>query len=455
MCKASSLLLAVVLAFVISISSIGRNVNATDGTETYSITGYNTDNNITDSAGNVLEGHTYCAMYSMDIPNGNEYIRYTLSSYPGTIFDSCPNAHSLTWNNEGKVFSTEDDAEARLLLLNFLIKQDSLDLHGAVRQHIVWDITSGRYCDSFYDDGSTMSDNTADIKSQLMADPFYTFADYDAYYYFSLDQTHQHTIGSVFHRANTALELEKIVIDGEGDPENYNGIDDTLGFTINIHIDDTLGNRPVANENFTFTHTASDGSTSSEVIATDASGDLSLTIMSGETVAITGFDNIYYSFTISESEANTDSTCNLDSMSSSNATLTDNGDGSYTFDFSRSYVVDITITNRHISADPTPIPTSETSETTSEETTTAQVDSTAAVRTESTTTADAQVLGMARAEETTSEEASATPTPTPSPSGTAATGEHTASSSAVTGILLILAGTMIFSVRHVRKQQKI
>lgn len=447
----SAWMLAVVLAIVIPLSNLGRNVYAADGSEIYTITGYNTSNNIKDSAGNTISGQTYCAMYSMDTPNGNQYIRYRLSDYPGSIFDSCSDSHSRTWTNEGKVFSAADDAEARLLLLNFLIKQDTLDLHNDTCQHIVWGITSGRYCDSFYNDGSSMNPNTADIKAQIMADPFYTFADYDAYYYFALDQTHQHTLGSVFQPANTSLELEKIVIDGLDNTENYNGIDDTLGFTIDLHIDDTLGNRAVANENFTFTHTDADGNSRVEVISTDASGNLSLTIMSGETVAISGFDSIYYRFTISESAANTDSTCNLDGMNSSNTGLTDNGDGSYSFDFSQSYVVDITITNRHISTDPTPVPT-QTSETTTEATTTAAlVDSTAATTTSESTSAS--VLGVARAEETTSAEATATPTPVPS--GTVSTGESSVSQSSLTGIILILAGAMVFSIRHVRKQQKI
>lgn len=445
----------IILAVIVPLNFFGRNVNASDGTEHYTIRGYDRNNNVKDSEGHVISGHTFCANYSMGVPNGNEYIRYRLSEFPGTVCDSCPTSKSEDWGNDGWTPAEGEEAEVRQLLLNFIIKKDNLDLHDISAQYVVWFITCGKFCDSFYSDGSSMDDRFADIKAQLTAAPYYTFSDYDVYYYYSIDEIHQHTLGTVFQPVDTSLELHKIVIDGIDNTEVYNGLDDSQGFTINIHIDDTLNSRVVPNEAFIFTHTSSDGSTSTETITTDSNGDLSLTIYSGETVAISGFDSIYYSFTISESDANTDDTCNLDGMDSASTTLTDNGDGSYTFDFSESYVVDINITNRHISADPTPVPTTETTTeaaTTTSESTSASVDATAATTTSESTTAssDPQVLGAARAEETTT---AATPTPTSAPSNTPSTGEHSGSACSICGIILIAAGSVVFSVRHVRKQQ--
>ena len=69
-----------------------------------------------------------------------------------------------------------------------------------------------------------------------------------------------------------------------------------------------------------------------------------------------------------------------------------------------------------------------------------------------TATPAAQVLGAERAEETTS--ATATPTPTTAPSNTVATGEASGSAYAVTGILLIVAGTVVASFFVIRKREE-
>ena len=466
-CKLAVRILSLILAIFLPIQILSADISAADGNEIYTINGFDTDDNVYDSANNIIHGHTYCLNRSKPSPNQGEYTRHRLSDMPYSIFDYCTYAHSRKFGNEDKTFTAEDDAEVRLLLLNLIIKHDQMDLHNIPMQDLVWYLTCGKFCDSYYDGTTTtMNLDLLDIKNQLNAEPHYTFADHDAYFYYCIDGHYQNTIGNVFVPIATSFTIDKTVVDGLDAVEDYNGIDDTLGFTIDLNFFDTLGIRPCTNEVFTFTFTDRDGNVDVQNLTTDGVGNVSINIMSGQNVDISGFDSINYRITISESDANTDSTCNTDSITSPNSTLTDNGDGSYTFDFSESYVVDIDLVNRHISADPTPVPT-QTSETTTEATTTttASETTTEATTSETTTvaasseTTAASVLGEARTSETSKAadetEATATPTPTTAPSGTVSTGEHTTSSTSIAGITLIAAGAIVFAVRHSRKNQLI
>ncbi len=448
--------LAVALAVIFPLQLLSADVAAAEPSEHYTITGYDTNDNVYDANNNIIHGHTYCLNRSRPSPSSGEYTRHRLSDMPYSIFDFCTYQHAARYGNEDKTFTPEDDAEVRLLLLNLLIKQDSLDLHGWKMQEIVWFMTCGKFCDSYYvGENYTMDTNDlADIKAQINAEPHYTFADYDVYYYYSVNGQYQNTLGGLFVPVATSFSIDKTVVDGLDAVEDYNGIDDTLGFTLNLNFFDTLGIRPVAYESFTFTFTDRDGKVTTQTLTTDGIGNLSVNILSGQNVDISGFDSVNYRITISEADTNTDSTCNLDSISSPNSTLTDNGDGSYTFDFSQSYVVDIDLVNRHISADPTPVPT-QTSETTTEATTAAVI-ATVETTTEETTTEEtttAQVLGVARAEETTAE-AEATATPTPASSSTPATGEASNASRVITGIILIAAGAVVFTLSRSTREQE-
>ena len=459
--------LAMALAVIFPLQLLSNNVAAAEATELFTITGYDRDDNIYDANNNIIHGHTYCLNRSRPSPSQGEYTRYRLSDMPYSIFDFCTYQHAARYGNEDKTFTAEEDAEVRLLLLNLLIKQDSLDLHGWSMQEIVWFMTCGKFCDSYYvGENYTMDTNDlADIKAQINAEPHYTFSDYDVYYYYSVTGQYQNTLGNLFVPVATSFTIDKTVVDGLDAVEDYNGIDDTLGFTLNLNFFDTLGIRPVAFESFTFTFTDRDGNVTTQTLTTDGIGNLSINILSGQSVDISGFDSVNYRITVSESDANTDSTCNMDSISSPNSTLTDNGDGSYSFDFSQSYVVDIDLVNRHISADPTPVPTA-TSETTTEATTEATTsETTTEVTTEATTsatseetTATAMVLGEARTSETskaadeTEAEATATPTPTSAPSGTVATGEASGASRVIAGIVLIAMGVVVFTIRRTRVQ---
>ena len=458
--------LAMALAVIFPLQLFGADVAAAQATEFYTITGYDRDDNIYDANNNIIHGHTYCLNRSRPSPSQGVYSRYRLSDMPFSIFDNCTYQHAARYGNEDKTFTAEEDAEVRLLILNLLIKQDSIDRHGWSMQEVMWFLTCGKFCDSYYvGENYTMdTDYISDIKAQINAEPHYTFADYDVYYYYCENGQYQNTLGGLFVPVATSFTIDKTVVDGLDAVENYNGIDDTLGFTLNLNFFDTLGIRPVAYESFTFTFTDRDGNVTVQTITTDGVGNLSLNIMSGQSVDISGFDSVNYRITISESDANTDSTCNMDSITSPNSTLTDNGDGSYSFDFSQSYVVDIDLVNRHISADPTPVPT-QTSETTTEATTTVSETTTEATTTtaEETTTVEtseettsASVLGEARTEETSKAadetEATATPTPTSAPSGTVATGEASSASRVIAGIALIAMGVVVFTIRRTKVQ---
>ena len=284
-------------------------------------------------------------------------------------------------------------------------------------------------------------------------------------------------LGTVFVPVDTSFTIEKTVIDGLDATELYNGVDGVSGFEVNINVYDTLGDRPVTNETFVFTGTDADGNVTSQSIRTDASGNLTLNILSGQSITISGFDSVNYRFTLSEATTNTDSTCSLDSISSSNGNLVNNNDGSYSFDFSTSYVVDIDITNRHISADPTPVPTAPTTTATEETTTTVEATVATTTSEETTTTVEettteetsAQVLGAARdTEETTTAEtttaetttaetttaettAAATPTPTASASGVPNTGENSHAPRIIAGIILLAGASVVMAVRLTRK----
>ena len=441
----------------------GKVSAASNSTEVYQVDGYNAQDIIYDSQGNVVHGYAYCLNRSKDTCHFNcDFIRFKLSDTDyGTIF-----------NSDGVYGTPEEEAEAKRLLLNTLLKRDILIDAGYTIQRTCWQITDGYLTESSYASG-VLSDTNQAIKDILTADPYYDFDQYDAYYYQTQDTQYQNMLGAVFIPVDTSFTIEKTVIDGLDAVENYNGVDGVSGFEVNINVHDTLTDRPVVNETFVFTSTDANGKDVSQSITTDTSGNLTLNILSGQSITISGFDSVNYRFTLSEASTNTDNTCSLDSISSSNGNLVDNNDGSYSFDFSQSYVVDIDIYNRHISADPTPVPTTETtteattttttteatSESTTEATTTASVDGIAATTTTSeetttTTTENVQVLGAARAEETTTA-ATATPTPTSAPSNTPATGEASNASRVITGIILISAGVVVFAVRRSGKEQNI
>ena len=448
-----TIILAVIfLVMVLPVSSIF--VNADAGTEIYQVNGYNQPDIVYDSQGNVVHGYAYCLNNRRASSHFScDFIRFKLSDTTyGTIF------------NDGVGTTTpEEEAEAKRLLLNAVLKKDQVDSTlGLGCQQVCWYITDGKLTESAYPNGMTSS--FRDLKDLLTSEPYYDFDQYDAYYYQTQDVRYQNMLGTVFVPVDTSFTIEKTVIDGLDATELYNGVDGVSGFEVNINVYDTLGDRPVTNETFVFTGTDADGNVTSQSIRTDASGNLTLNILSGQSITISGFDSVNYRFTLSEATTNTDSTCSLDSISSSNGNLVNNNDGSYSFDFSTSYVVDIDITNRHISADPTPVPTAPT--TTATEETTTNVEATVATTTseETTTTVEettteeetsAQVLGAARdTEETTTASettAAATPTPTASASGVPNTGENSHAPRIIAGIILLAGASVVMAVRLTRK----
>ena len=449
-----TIILAVIfLVMVLPVSGIF--VNADAGTEIYQVNGYNQPDIVYDSQGNVIRGYAYCLNNRRASSHFScDFIRFKLSDTTyGTIFN----------DNVGTTTS-EEEAEAKRLLLNAVLKKDEVKATLNLGcQQVCWYITDGMLTESAYPNGMTSS--FRDLKDLLTAEPYYDFDQYDAYYYQTQDVRYQNMLGSVFVPVNTSFTIEKTVIDGLDASEIYNGVDGVSGFEVNINVYDTLGDRPVTNETFVFTGTDADGNVTSQSITTDASGNLTLNILSGQSITISGFDSVNYRFTLSEATTNTDNTCSLDSISSANGNLVDNNDGSYSFDFSTSYVVDIDITNRHISADPTPVPTSPTT-TATEETTTTTTAALATVATttseettttieETTTETSAQVLGAARdTEETTTATettAAATPTPTPAASGVPNTGEDSHAPRIIAGIILLAGASVVMAVRLTRK----
>ncbi len=458
-------LAAVFLFMLLPWSSL--NVNAANSSEIFQVNGYNDRDIIYDSQGNVIEGYAYCLNRSRHASYFScDFLRFRLSDTTyGTIF-----------NTTGDPGTPEDEYEAKRLLLNTLLKRDSLIAAGYTIQQTCWDITNGLLTESSYPSG--MTDQYRALKDAITAEPYYDFDQYDAYYYQTQDTAYQNMLGAIFIPVNTSFTIEKTVVDGLDAVESYNGVDGVSGFEVNINVYDTLGQRPVTNETFVFTGTDADGNVTSQSITTDTAGNLTLNILSGQSITISGFDSVNYRFTLSEATTNTDSTCSLDSISSSNGNLVDNNDGSYSFDFSQSYVVDIDITNRHISADPTPVPTTttttETTEATTEATTTATTtttttsataDAVAATTTtseettatiESTTTTSAEVLGAVRASEsseetTTTAAPTATPTPASSVNGVANTGEDSHAPRIIAGIILVAGAAVVMAVRLTRK----
>ena len=443
------------------------NVNAANSSEIFQVNGYDDRDIIYDSQGNTIAGYAYCLNRSRAASHYScDFIRFKLSDTTyGTIF-----------NTTGDPGTTpEEEYEAKRLLLNTLIKRDSLIAAGYRIQQICWDITNGMLTESSYPNG--MTDQYRTMKDAITAEPYYDFDQYDAYYYQTQDVTYQNMLGALFIPVDTSFTIEKTVVDGLDAIENYNGVDGVSGFEVNINVYDTLGQRPVINETFVFTGTDADGNVTSQSITTDTAGNLTLNILSGQSITISGFDSVNYRFTLSEATTNTDSTCSLDSISSSNGNLVDNNDGSYSFDFSQSYVVDIDITNRHISADPTPVPTTttttETTEATTEATTSATTTATSATAdavvattttseettatAEATTMTSAEVLGAVRASESSEETtttAAPTATPTPVPTGVngvANTGEDSHAPRIIAGILLVAGAAVVMAVRLTRK----
>ena len=457
----TNLTIVLTVIFLIMVLPVsGLAVNAANSTDVYQVNGYNDTDIIFDSQGNVIHGYAYCLNRSRSASYFScDFVRFRLSDTNyGTIFN-------------GPAGTPEEEYEAKRLLLNALLKKDSVTVATNLSvQRICWLITDGYLNENNYPDG--LQTSYRQLKDLLIAEPYYDFDQYDAYYYQTQDVNYQNMLGSVFIPVDTSFTIEKTVIDGLDATEIYNGVDGVSGFEVNINVYDTLGQRPVINETFVFTGTDADGNVTSQSITTDTSGNLTLNILSGQSITISGFDSVNYRFTLSEATTNTDSTCSLDSISSSNGNLVDNNDGSYSFDFSTSYVVDIDITNRHISADPTPGPTAPTTTatttteaTTTTTTTTTSVEATVAATTseettataEATTTtteASAQVLGAARAEETTTTaetSAAATATPTPAASGIPNTGENSHAPRIIAGIILLAGASVVMAVRLTRK----
>ena len=456
--KNLTIILAVIfLVMVLPVSSIF--VNADAGTEIYQVNGYNAPDIVYDSQGNVVRGYAYCLNNRRASSHFScDFIRFKLSDTTyGTIFN----------DNVGTT-TPEEEAEAKRLLLNAVLKKDEVESTLSLGcQQVCWYITDGKLTESAYPNGMTAS--FRELKDLLTAEPYYDFDQYDAYYYQTQDVRYQNMLGTVFVPVDTSFTIEKTVIDGLDAIESYNGVDGISGFEVNINVYDTLGDRPVTNETFVFTGTDADGNVTSQSITTDGSGNLTLNILSGQSITISGFDSVNYRFTLSEATTNTDNTCSLDSISSTNGNLVNNNDGSYSFDFSTSYVVDIDITNRHISADPTPVPTAPTTSATEETTTatTTSVEATVATTTsveatttttveETTTDTSAQVLGAARASEETTTAASETtaapaPTPVASASGVPNTGEDSHAPRIIAGIILLAGATVVMAVRLTRK----
>jgi hypothetical protein len=447
--------LAIILAVIIMIIMLpisGLFVHAANSTEIYQVNGYDDADIIFDSEGNVIHGYAYCLNRSRDACYFDcDFVRFRLSDTNyGTIFN-------------GPAGTPEEEYEAKRLLLNALLKKDSVtSATNLSMQRICWIITDGYLNENNYPNG--LQTSYRQLKDLLIAEPYYDFDQYDAYYYQTQDTNYQNMLGSVFIPVDTSFTIEKTVIDGLDATEIYNGVDGVSGFEVNINVYDTLGDRPVINETFVFTGTDADGNVTSQSITTDTSGNLTLNILSGQSITISGFDSVNYRFTLSEATTNTDSTCSLDSISSSNGNLVNNNDGSYSFDFSTSYVVDIDIFNRHISADPTPVPTEPSATTTAETTeettaTTADVDAVAATTTseettttvEETTSESAEVLGAARASEETTAAPTATPTPVPAVNGVANTGEDSHAPRIIAGIVLVIGAAVVMTVRLTRK----
>ncbi len=454
--KFLAVMIVAALAVFLPFKALTSTVNAANGTEVYQVYGYDTNPCVYDSAGNPLDGYAYClnstrhaSYYSCD------YLRFRLSdrSY-GTIYNL---EYTSRWS--GNTPTEEEETEGRRLLLNLLLKKDSVAaISSRTTQELCWDITNGKFIDRL----GNITTNSANVRDLLMSEPYYDFTDYDVYYYQTQDTDYQNMLGAIFIPVATSFNIEKIVIDGLDATETYNGVDGTSGFEINLNVYDTLTNRNVGNEWFTFTATDADGNVTSQSIQTDASGNLTLTILSGQNITVGGFDSVNYRFTISEASTNMDSTCSLSTISSSNGNLTDNGDGSYSFDFSQSYAVDIDIYNRHISADPTPVPTESTTEATTAATVEATVATTEATTEETTTetaeettaSTEASVLGVARAEETTAATEAPTATPTPAPSGVVSTGESSHTPRIIVGVILVAGAATVTAVRLKRKNSE-
>lgn len=454
MLKRFSVILAAILIFV-AFPFAGLKVNASNSSEIYQINGYDRPDIIFDSQSNVVHGYAYCLNLSRHSSHYScDYIRFRLSdtSY-GTIFDD---NHYGVQGDEAA-----DEAEARRLLLNLLLKQDNLSSVTTLSmQDVVWNITN-HYL-TYASHPGLISESNQRIKDYLTAEPYYDFDQYDVYYYQAQDTAYQNMLGNLFVPTDTSFTIEKTVLNLSDTVESYNGADGTSGFEVNINVYDTLGDRPVTNETFVFSSVDSEGNTSSQSITTDTQGNLSLNILSGQSITVSGFDSVNYRFTLSEASTNMDDTCILDSITSSNGNLIANEDGSYSFDFSQSYSVDIDMVNRHLTTDPVPTTTTtESSEettatttttTTETATTTTTTTTETAATTATTTTAatDASVLGIARdVEETTT--AAPTATPTPAPSGVANTGESSHTPRIVAGIVLIVGAAVVMAVRLSRK----
>lgn len=354
-----SLLVALLVALVIPFTFLGGSILASDETEVYRVKGYNQYGNIKDSEGNVIPCVGYCLDFNNHIPESNIYRRHKLSDSSYTD-DQKAILLALTYDPEDFRGFLKDLGDESVVAKNFYEYFAKNSTRGF--QYVIWALCTTdyqkttSYSSRASECGGSSSDPLNDPASlwNKVFEPSFEYlrqkaseidtSVYDAYIYIPDNGATQPIMGQMFVVSDHDLSISKIVTNNNGNEVIYNGEDEESGYTLEITIYDTLGERPCVNENFEVTVTDDSGDEIVLTQRTDSNGVLTLQILAGQTLTISGFDSANYRVSISESDDNFGSLVTFDSIDA-NDDLSRNDDGSYTAYFEEGGDMEFTIVN--------------------------------------------------------------------------------------------------------------
>ncbi|MBR6484739.1 MAG: hypothetical protein IKT14_06935, partial [Clostridiales bacterium] len=368
---------ALVISLIIPFVFLANQAKAADGSEDYYITSYGKKDIIKDAAGNTVSGWAFCLNSNRSSPTNRHYSRTLLSEKTNLSDETKARLLALAYDPDAVVDYVEEQAEDSEVWANFLDYFNGTESERGL-QYIVWFIV---YDDTFptsghYTTGNSYSSRERHCLGNNVTDPvndpdslynqvFVPIRDYlddkaedldgyDAYIYLPDSTSYQEMLGHAFKVNSLSVKIDKTVIDGLDNPDYFNGEDDSLGYLVNVYIFDELGDRFVAQENFTIER--EDGNT--EAVCTDNNGMISFRINCDETVTITGFDSENYKVYVSEDSDNFGDDCTFVRVDGSSSVLEDSGNYGISLDDGGNNT--ITVVNRYENPNPTPVPTEPT-----------------------------------------------------------------------------------------------
>lgn len=304
-------------------------------TDTYTISTYAGYNCITDSAGNVIPGWSYCIDHSKSSPNTNVvYTRVPLSTL-GLDSETETMLRSFSYNRDSFVaFIRQMAAAGNYIAETYINAYDGQSSRDSALQYYVWAIMAGalntnssEYSNLVTTYGGSSTDPLTDPNSLYNAFlvPLHDFlvanapsSEYDCWIYMPDDTTHQRILGHIFSSNdpetqlvntnpviptipviawNVTLRIGKAVMDENGNYVTFDPDSQPL-FELNLQVLDANGNA-VANQDFMITRSTSSGN-AWEQVQTDSEGNLVLPMRACELIYLTGQVALDCTYTLTE-----------------------------------------------------------------------------------------------------------------------------------------------------------